>query len=126
DRLYRVVARPVEYEVGSLPAGAIVGARIIDDRFARELSQRTGAAVAFYVHGQRAASGAPEDFARSNLDQIVSDLPILDDDEDYQQKGRSGVRQLGGGMLGVQYTRLPGESYELGAGYAVGRQPQIV
>lgn len=126
DRLYRVVARPVEYEVGSLPAGAIVAARIIDDRFARELSQRTGAAVAFYVNGQRAASGAPEGFDRSNLDQIVSDLPSLDSDEDYQQKGRSNVRQLGGGLLGVQYTRLPGESYALQAGYAVGRMPQFV
>lgn len=126
DRLYRVVARPVEYEVGSLPAGAIVAARIIDDRFAREMSQRTGAAVAFYVNGQRAASGAPEGFARSNLDQIVSDLPTLAEDEDYQQKGRSGVRQLGGGLLGVQYTRLPGESYALQAGYAVGRVPQFV
>lgn len=126
DRMYRVVARPVEYELGSLPAGAIVGARIIDDRFARELSDRTGAAVAFYVHGQRAASGAPETFDRSQLDQIVSDLSNLEQDEDYQQKGRSGVRQLGGDMVGVQYTRLPGESYALGAGYAVGRAPQHV
>lgn len=126
DRLYRVVARPVEYDVGSLPAGAIVGARIVDDRFARELSQRTGAAVAFYVNGQRAASGAPETFDRSQLDQIVSDLPNLADDEDYQQKGRSKVRQLGGDRVGVQYTRLPGESYVLGAGYAVGRVPQHV
>lgn len=126
DRMYRVVARPVEYEVGSLPAGAIVGARIIDDRFARELSERTGAAVAFYVNGQRAASGSPEGFARSNLDQIVSDLPTLEQDEDYQEKGRSGVRQLGGDLLGVQYTRLPGESYALQAGYAVGRVPQFV
>src|SRR5690606_39445866 len=67
DRLYRVVARPVEYEVGSLPAGASVAARIIDDRFARELSQRTGAAVAFSVDGHRAASGAPEGFDRSKI-----------------------------------------------------------
>lgn len=126
DRLYRVVARPVEYEVGSMPAGAIVGARIIDDRFARELSERTGAAVAFYVNGQRAASGSPEGFDRSNLDQIVSDLPTLGEDEDYQEKGRSGVRQVGGGRLGVQYTRLPGEAYALQAGYAVGRLPHFV
>jgi len=126
DRLYRVVARPVEYEVGSMPAGAIVGARIIDDRFARELSQRTGAAVAFYVNGHRAASGAPEGFDRSNLDQIVSDLPSLGEDEDYQEKGRSGVRQVGGGRLGVQYTRLPGEAYALQAGYVVGRLPHFV
>ncbi len=125
DRMYRVVARPVEYEVGSLPAGAIVGARIVDDRFARELTSRTGAAVAFYVNGQRVAAGAPEGFAKANLDQIVSDIDDLGQDKDYQEKGRSAVREIGG-MLGVQYTRLPGESYELGAGYAVGRLPQHV
>jgi hypothetical protein len=125
DRMYRVVARPVEYEVGSLPAGAIVGARIVDDRFARELTARTGAAVAFYVGGQRVAAGAPEGFAKANLDQIVSDLDGLKQDKDYQEKGRSAVREIGG-MLGVQYTRLPGESYELGAGYVVARQPQHV
>lgn len=125
DRMYRVVARPVEYEVGSLPAGAIVAARIVDDRFARELTSRTGAAVAFYVNGQRVAAGAPEGFAKANLDQIVSDLDGLAQDKDYQEKGRSAVREIGG-MLGVQYTRLPGESYDLGAGYVVARLPQHV
>ncbi len=125
DRLYRVVARPVEYEVGSLPAGAIVGARIVDDRFSRELTARTGAAVAFYVGGQRVAAGAPEGFSKASLDQIVSDLEGLKEDPDYKEKGRSAVREIGG-MLGVQYTRLPGESYELGAGYAVARQPAHV
>ena len=59
DRLYRVVSRPVELEVGRMPAGAVVGARIIDDRFARELSLRTGAAVAFNANGRRQSSGAP-------------------------------------------------------------------
>src|SRR5690606_16267742 len=92
DRLYRVVARPVEFDLGSIPAGAIIGARIIDDRFARELTSRTGAAVAFYVGGQRTASGAPEGFDTSQLDQIVSDLGDLEKDEDYATKGRSKVR----------------------------------
>lgn len=119
-RIYRVVARPVEYEVGSMPAGAVVGARIVDDKFARELSQRTGAAVAFYANGQRTAAGAPEGFATANLDQIVTDLESLQSDTDYQEKGRSGIREVGG-MLGIQYTRLPGEAYSLGAGFAVAR-----
>jgi hypothetical protein len=121
DRIYRVVARPVEFEVGSMPAGAIVGARIVDDKFARELSLRTGAAVAFYTQGQRAAAGAPEGFATANLDQIVTDLDDLAGDVDYKEKGRSGIRRIGG-LLGVQYTRLPGEAYELGAGFAVARE----
>ncbi|MBK8999887.1 MAG: hypothetical protein IPM35_29575 [Myxococcales bacterium] len=126
DRIYRVVTRPVEVEAGSMPAGAIVGARIIDDKFARELSSRTGAAVAFYTKGQRVAAGAPEDFDKAQLDQIVSDLANIEGDADYAEKGRSGIRTIGGLGLGVQYTRLPGEAWELGAGYAVGRLPARV
>jgi len=122
-RIYRVVGRPVEVEAGQLPAGAVIGARVLDDQFARELSERTGAAVAFYVNGSRTAAGAPEGFQTSSLDQIVSDLGALRGDADYQDKGRSSVRELGEG-LSVQYTRLPGEAYELGAGFAVARQFQ--
>jgi hypothetical protein len=125
DRIYRVVARPVEADVGSLPAGAIIGARIMDDRFARELSARTGAAIAFYANGERASSGAPEGFATSQLDQIVGDLGGLDKDDEYRDKGRSKMRTIGG-LLGVQYSRLPGEAWALGAGFAVARIPATV
>ncbi len=125
DRVYRVVARPVEYDMGSLPAGAIIGARIVDDRFARELSSRTGAAIAFYVNGERAASGSPEGFATSQLDQIVGDMATLEADTDYMDKGRSKVRTIGG-LLGVQYSRLPGEAWQLGGGFAVARLPVAV
>lgn len=121
SRIYRVVARPVQVEAGSKPAGAIVGARVLDDKFARELSERTGAAVAFYVNGSRTASGAPEGFPKASLDQIVSDLEALEQDEVYQEKGRSPVREVGD-TLSVQYTRLPGEAYMLGAGVAVARE----
>lgn len=120
-RTYRVVARPVQAEAGQMPAGAVIGARVLDDRFARELSLRTGAAVAFYVNGSRTAAGAPEDFNKANLDQIVSDLGGLQEDPDYAEKGRSQIRELGG-ALSVQYTKLPGEAYALGAGYAVARE----
>ncbi len=125
DRPYRVVARPVEYDLSSLPAGAIVGARVIDDHFARELSQRTGAAVAFYANGQRAAAAAPEGFDTAQLDQIIGDLGDLQQDKEYQEKGRSGVREIGT-LLSVQYTKLPGEAWQLGAGYAVARLPAAV
>ena len=125
DRIYRVVARPVEYEMSSLPAGAIIGARIVDDRFARELSSRTGAAIAFYANGERASSGAPEGFAVGNLDQIVGDMSSLEQDPEYKDKGRSKVRTIGG-MLGVQYSRLPGEAWQLGGGFAVARMPVAV
>jgi len=125
DRMYRVVARPVEFMAGTMPAGAVVGARIIDDRFARELSERTGAAIAFYVNGQRISSGAPEGFDRAQLDQIVGDLKYLTEDKDYNEKGRSQVRVVGK-MLGVQYAKLPGEAWSLGAGYVVARLPTSV
>ena len=125
DRIYRVVARPVEYDMGSLPAGAIIGARIVDDRFARELSSRTGAAIAFYANGERASSGAPEGFAVGNLDQIMGDMASLEQDPEYKDKGRSKVRTIGG-MLGVQYSRLPGEAWQLGGGFAVARLPVSV
>ncbi len=120
DRVYRVVARPVESDLGQMPAGAIIGARIIDDRFARELSTRTGAAVAFYANGARVASGAPEGFDRSQLDMIITDLKQIENDPDYKQKGRSALRVVNK-VLGVVYGRLPGEAWDLGAGYVVGR-----
>lgn len=125
DRIYRVVARPVEADTSQMPAGAIVGARILDDRFARELSARTGAAIAFYTAGARVSSGAPETFNLAQLDQIVGDFPGLETDEEYQSKGRSKVRTIAG-MVGVQYSKLPGEAWQLGAGYAVAREPKAV
>lgn len=121
DRVYRIAARPVEFELGQLPAGAIVGARVVDDRFAAELSERTGAAVAFYAGGRRVALGAPSTFDRSGLDQVVTDLPSLDKDADYRDKGRTDVHPFADG-LAVVYARLPGEAWRLGAGYAVARQ----
>ncbi|MBK8251844.1 MAG: hypothetical protein IPK82_04150 [Polyangiaceae bacterium] len=119
-RIYRVVARPVEQEVNGEPVGAIVAAKIVNDEFARSVSKRTGAAVGFYADNQRVASGAPEGFDKSNLDSITQDLKFLDDNADYKEKGRSGARILNE-SLGVVYARLPGEAWNLGTGYAVGR-----
>jgi hypothetical protein len=121
DRLYRVVARPVEFEIGQLPAGAIVGAHVVDDAFAGELAERTAAAVAFYASGRRQAAGVPNGVDREGLDQLVTDLPSLAADPTYQEKGRSEVHELADGMA-VVYARLPGEAWQLGAGYAVARQ----
>lgn len=119
-RIYRIVVRPVEKEAQSEPVGAIIGARYVDDDFARAVAKRTGAAVGFYAEGARVASGAPVDFDKSNLDEITRDLKQLDTNKDYQEKGRSEVRVLGE-HLGVVYARLPGEAWDLGAGFAVGR-----
>jgi len=118
--ILRIVARPVEKEAGGEPVGAIIGAKIVDDTFAREVTKRTGTAIAFYADNSRVASGAPESFDKSSLDEITRDLKLLDTNKDYQEKGRSEVRVIGD-HLGVVYARLPGEAWDLGAGYAVGR-----
>ncbi|MDC3952336.1 MXAN_5187 family protein [Polyangium jinanense] len=119
-RIYRVVTRPVEAEVNGEPVGAVVGIKIVDDRFAQGVSKRTGAAVAFYADGARVASWAPEGFDKSNMDQITQDLKQLDENKDYQEKGRSEPRVIAS-HLGVVYARMAGEAWDLGAGFAVGR-----
>lgn len=120
DRVYTVVTRPVEYAAGEAPVGAVVGLRLVDDQFARDIAARTGAAVAFYVNGERVASGSPESFDRSQLDGIVNDLKLVEQDQDYVEKGRSSVRSLGPDVA-VVYTKLSGEAWQRGAGYVVGR-----
>lgn len=120
DRMYTVVTRPVEYAAGELPVGAIVGLRLVDDQFARDIAARTGAAVAFYLDGERVASGSPEEFDRSQLDGIVNDLKLVGQDQDYVEKGRSAVRNIGTNVA-VVYTKLNGEAWSRGAGYVVGR-----
>jgi hypothetical protein len=119
-RLYRVVARPVEHDVTQMPAGAIVGVRILDDTFARELSRRTSAAIAFYANGARVSSGAPEGFDATQLDAVTVELKSVEADATYKEKGFSDVRTLPGN-LGVVYSRLMGEAWDLGAGYVVAR-----
>jgi hypothetical protein len=119
-RIYRVVARPVEHDVSQMPAGAIVGARILDDTFARELSRRTSAAIAFYANGARVSSGAPEGFDATRLDTITAELKAVEADPTYKEKGFSDVRTLHDD-LGVVYSRLVGEAWDLGAGYVVAR-----
>ena len=124
NRVFRAVARPVEHEPGAMPTGAVVGLRAVDDSFARELSRRTGAAVGFFTAATRIASGAPEGFDASRLDTIAGDLKNLESDASYQEKGLSEVRNVGN--LGVIYARLPGETWDLGAGYAVARQASLL
>jgi hypothetical protein len=124
-RLYRVVARPVEHDVNQLPAGAIVGVRILDDTFARELSRRTSAAIAFYANGARVSSGAPEGFDATQLETITAELKSVETDPTYKEKGFSDVRTLHDN-LGVVYSRLMGEAWDLGAGYVVARMARPI
>src|SRR4029079_1250169 len=79
-RIYRVVARPVEHDVAQMPAGAVVGIRILDDTFALERPKRTGAAIVCYAGGARVSSGAPGGFDTAQLDTITTDLKGLEND----------------------------------------------
>jgi hypothetical protein len=126
DGLYLAVARPVEMAAGEEPVGAVLGVIEVDDQFAADISTRTGALIAFYAGGERIAAGAPPGQDRSHLDGIVSDFQALTaEDKDYADKGRSNLRYLTP-TFGVVYAKLPGEAWQRGAGYAVGRQALTV
>jgi hypothetical protein len=118
SKLYVVVARPVEFDVTQRPAGAIVGLTEVNGKFAQDLSNRTRASVAFYVDGRKVASGAAEGFESDKLDAVVNDLKNVDDGAYHD--GRTEARMLGAD-LGVMYTRLPGDIWDLGGGVAVAR-----
>lgn len=123
-RIYLVVARPVETDTAQMPAGAVVGLRIIDTEYARQLSKRTGAAVGFYAEGSVKAKASPEGFDPNQLDTIVSDISTLSADKDYQDKGKSKPKILMGDV-GVIYSKIAGEAWDLGAGYVVGRAAAV-
>ncbi|MBI4702719.1 MAG: hypothetical protein HY744_16475 [Deltaproteobacteria bacterium] len=129
DKIYRVVAHPVEREVGAAPIGAIVGAKVVDDRFAEAISVSTGAAVAFYAGGTRIATGAPASFDKTDLEITAADVARLGTDENYKVKGRTAVLPLpdrAGGSVAAIFARMPGEAWDRGAGYVVGhRQPTV-
>ncbi len=118
-RLYRIAARPVEFDSTQPPLGAIVAMRLIDKRFAQDLSKRTRASVAFYANGERVVSAAVEGFDETLLDPLDNDLSKLPGDKEYSE-GRSEVRFLSGDV-GVMYARMFGDAWELGAGFAVAR-----
>jgi hypothetical protein len=128
-RIYRVVGLPVEIEVGGEPIGAIVGAKVVDDGYAQAISDRTGAAVAFYASATRVASGAPQAFDKSALEVHAADLEKVEQDPDYQEKGRTAARVLRetpGFDVTVIFARLNGEAWDLGAGYVVGHRQATV
>jgi len=64
-QLYRVSARPVEYDVTQAPAGAVVAIKAVDRKFSQDLAKLTRANVLFYAAGQKAASAAGSRARRS-------------------------------------------------------------
>ncbi len=118
-KLIRVVARPIEADdFATPPLGAVVGFEMVDPTYAAELSKRTRTNVAFYAGTTRVASAPNGDFDASTFDLLTNDLPTLATDKSYTETGRSDIRPLGE-LSSVLYARLPGESWELGGGYAV-------
>ncbi|MEO6419062.1 MAG: MXAN_5187 family protein [Polyangiaceae bacterium] len=120
-KIYRVSARPVEYDVSQPPAGAIVGLRSLDPRFAKDISKLTRTNVAFYASGVRVASAAGADgFDEKLLDIVSAEIPKVEADKAYQDTGRSGIR-LVNEDLGATYARFEGDAWELRAGFVVAR-----
>jgi hypothetical protein len=120
SKMYVVVARPVEYDATQRPAGAIVGLKEVNPRFASDLAKRTRTALAFYVGGSRVAGGVGvEGFDEEKLDAVGADLAKIDD-KTYGDGGRSEVRMLTDD-LGAMYARLPGDVWTQGGGFAVAR-----
>jgi hypothetical protein len=118
-KLYRVVARPVEFDATQPPLGAIVGLRLVDKKFAQDLSKHTRASIAFYASGQRVVSAAAEGFDEGQLDLLDKDLPNVLTDKEYTE-GRSAVRSVSDNV-GVMYARVQGDAWDLGSGFAVAR-----
>lgn len=124
-KIARVVARPVEDEVGQPPLGAVIALRWIDNSFTKEIGKRTRTNIAFFALGQRVASAAStEGFDDSSLEALGSDLKAVVEDKSFKENGRTDVRPLGAPndeKGGVLFVRLPGEAWELGSGFAVAR-----
>lgn len=120
-KIARVVARPVEDDVGLAPLGAVVAIRWVDPSFAKDLSKRTRTNIAFFALGTRVASAAgTENFDESSLE-ALSDFKTVADDKAFKETGHTDVRDLADDKGGVIFSRLTGEAADLGAGFAVAR-----
>ncbi len=119
-KMYRVVARPVEFDVTQAPAGAIVGLRAVDPTFAKDIAHRTRTNVAFYANGQRVASAMQEGFDAAAMDQVAAKLGELASDKAYSETGHSEVHDLSD-TVSAMYGRIYGDAWDLGTGYAVAR-----
>ena len=122
-RIARVVARPVEDEVGQPPLGAVVALKWVDSALAKEVAKRTRTNVAFFAGGQVSAVAASTDGIDDGaLQMIGDDLSKVVPDQAFQDTGRTDVRSLGGTTPGASiFVKLPGDAWKLGAGFAVVR-----
>lgn len=125
-RIYRVSARPVEYDVSQPPVGAIVAIREVDGRFAKEISKLTRANIAFFAAGQRVSSASgDEGFDERILEAAADKLGEISGDEGFQESGRSGILPVGEDGAAI-YARLEGDSWLQGAGFVVARSTTTI
>jgi hypothetical protein len=123
NRLFRVVARPVEDEVGQPPLGAIVALKNVDADYCRELSKRTRSNVAFFIGGAKVASGGIDTFPAAVFDELSGEYTKVRADDGFKTSGRSDVRAVGPKKdASAVFSRLTGDAGETGAGFAVARQ----
>lgn len=126
NKIARVVSRPVEDEVGQPPLGAVVALRWVDVAFAKELGKRTRTNVGFFAMGKKIASSSNTPLSEGGLedawlDGLAKDVAGIAEEKGFKDNGRSDVRSLPDDKGGVLYVRLPGDSWELGGGFAVAR-----
>ncbi len=120
SKMYVVVARPVEFDATQRPAGAIVGLKEVNNKFAEDLAKRARTNVAFYASGQRVAGGVGVDgFDAEKLDAVGNDLKNVVE-KTYGDTGHSDVHMFSDD-LGAMYARLSGDASTLGGGFAVVR-----
>jgi hypothetical protein len=130
-QIMRVVAHPVQDVAGGPPIGAIIGGKWVNEQYAADIADKTGGSVAFYAGGTRVASAAPpgDDMHKSALEVNAVDLEALEKDENYTEKGRTAphvLREQPGFDVSAVFARMPGEAWELGAGYVVGHRQATV
>ncbi len=128
DELWRIVARPVETEAGAAPVGAIVAGKKVDDALARDVVEHTGAAVVFYAAAKSLVKATPPSSETHLVRLAAEDFALLakfGPEDGYQEQGRSKptlVRRESGYDVRAVFTRIPGEAWDLGAGFAVMHQ----
>jgi hypothetical protein len=111
----------VEYDIAQPPVGAVVGLRALDRKYSQDLVKDTQTNVVFYANGQRVAGAGVTGFDETLFDQIIPELEKIDADPTYKDKGHTEIRDLSP-TLGAVFTKLDGDAFELGAGFAVMRQ----
>lgn len=128
NKIGRVVARPVVDEPGA-PLGAVVAVRWVDATFAKELGKLTRTNVAFFTGGQKVSAGSWSDDKDEldTLDRVVPEIPKALEDAGFKKNGRTDVRAFAADdrTSGV-FVKMPGDSWELGAGFAVTRNRAMI